>query len=1316
MNKFIMLIKNNPIISSFIVGVTSISLAVTSIFLPGPQGEPGREIEFRVTNEAIEFRYDDETTYNTLINLDQLRGPIGENGRDVVIDMNETHVVWKYSDQTTWINLIPIETLKGMAGQDGVDGQSIIIDTTSTHIVWKYEDETTWTNLVDLNSLKGEDGREVEFQTSDTHIQWRYVGDDVWKDLLLLETLRGLPGINGADGTDGVDGTNGTDGVDGREVEFQTSDTHIQWRYVGDDAWTNLILLETLQGIQGLPGENGLDGTNGTDGREVEFQTSVTHIQWRYVGDDAWIDLIEISLISGQNGTDGIDGREVEFQTNDTHLQYRYIGDEIWLDLIELSTLKGDVGVSVTTISTSETSTNFHYLYENSALLESTLIEDDPGDDYDVAVLQMQEVVLPFNDNATLYYSGYGDAGQNNPTTGNSYGYEFYYIDGFTTTDLYFGIAYLDDSSFTDVEIRISYDIDFDLWYSDAFDNGSFLTNTFDEQHIVYVDSLVIFDHNRVMVPAGASNVLVEMITLQNINYDYDLGVYILDTDPTSFLQTLDYAYGATLVPGDYDFELVEVFNLFSRPDSYYVVLATEDAIIFEGEDTSSGNLEDLGIGTGTYAFTSSSDDDAPTTIVINGTLTTNILFYIVRTNSSSTGEVVIRDNVANIYVVASDSGFIRLTSTKYTVDFEMSDGSVISLPMDAFTVSNLNNDDFYRNFLEEINYTIELNQTFIPIRTADDFQNINDCNRCNYMLMNDIDLSAIEFQQILRFRGVLDGNHHTLTGLPTMPDSIQSGYGIFKFLDGAVIKNLVIEVTDFTATSNSGFIASEAYGNDTYFENIYIKGSNIDLSYDSGILIGIIDDTKIHVNGLHIDIGLGDNGITLNSTGFLFGYADLSTIYLTGVSIKTLNVSYTSDAGIFMREMNRSKLYLENIHTYNLRITMNLSFANGYHGGLVGELLDTDAFIHNLILNVDFNDDAVNANNLGGVFGYVEDSSVTFTDITLEEVSLPTANNHVGGLIGRAFDNTEVTIKNVTGFVYTRTANQAVGGLIGSAEHSFGTNSDFIYLEHINLNVTLETFDNVTTNNVGGLIGETTGVTLWMTDIRLHGLIQYQGNNIGGVIGATYAAYAGDVNNDYLRYGINASNIQIFLEIKALDPSNDGFENTGGFIGYYQGSPYNDDDNSYTFNGSSVLQTFVQLKQYYFNGEIYSNNVDHFGGVIGLLDGGNIDYEFIKIEGHIHSVNSDFGGAMIGKISSSNVDIRHSRSLGTLDGDDILGGFIGGILNNANVDVYYSRSELIYMTNNVGFVGDIYGYDDGTNDILISTSTIQATADIQNN
>ena len=43
----------------------------------------------------------------------------------------------------------------------------------------------------------------------------------------------------------------GTPGTDGREIELKASDTHIQWRYVGDETWTNLVDLSTLKGANG---------------------------------------------------------------------------------------------------------------------------------------------------------------------------------------------------------------------------------------------------------------------------------------------------------------------------------------------------------------------------------------------------------------------------------------------------------------------------------------------------------------------------------------------------------------------------------------------------------------------------------------------------------------------------------------------------------------------------------------------------------------------------------------------------------------------------------------------------------------------------------------------------------------------------------------------------------------------------------------------------------------------------------------------------------------------------------------------------------
>ena len=58
------------------------------------------------------------------------------------------------------------------------------------------------------------------------------------------------------------------------------------------------------QGSTGLTGIDGVDGVNGADGREVEFQTTPTHIQWRYSG-GTWGDLIALSSITGASGADG---------------------------------------------------------------------------------------------------------------------------------------------------------------------------------------------------------------------------------------------------------------------------------------------------------------------------------------------------------------------------------------------------------------------------------------------------------------------------------------------------------------------------------------------------------------------------------------------------------------------------------------------------------------------------------------------------------------------------------------------------------------------------------------------------------------------------------------------------------------------------------------------------------------------------------------------------------------------------------------------------------------------------------------------------
>ncbi len=43
-------------------------------------------------------------------------------------------------------------------------------------------------------------------------------------------------------------------GADGREVELQSTATHIQWRYAGETSWVNLVAKTDLEGLQGPEG------------------------------------------------------------------------------------------------------------------------------------------------------------------------------------------------------------------------------------------------------------------------------------------------------------------------------------------------------------------------------------------------------------------------------------------------------------------------------------------------------------------------------------------------------------------------------------------------------------------------------------------------------------------------------------------------------------------------------------------------------------------------------------------------------------------------------------------------------------------------------------------------------------------------------------------------------------------------------------------------------------------------------------------------------------------------------------------------------
>lgn len=68
----------------------------------------------------------------------------------------------------------------------------------------------------------------------------------------------------------GPTGPAGPPGQDGREVELRLEGTHVQWRYLADGTWMNLVELADITGPQGPAGEQGEQGPAGPQGPQGE--------------------------------------------------------------------------------------------------------------------------------------------------------------------------------------------------------------------------------------------------------------------------------------------------------------------------------------------------------------------------------------------------------------------------------------------------------------------------------------------------------------------------------------------------------------------------------------------------------------------------------------------------------------------------------------------------------------------------------------------------------------------------------------------------------------------------------------------------------------------------------------------------------------------------------------------------------------------------------------------------------------------------------------------------------------------------------------
>ncbi len=170
-----------------------------------------------------------------------------------------------------------------------------------------YDNGTNWTSLGNIQGADGkdgDDGREVEFNVSATHIQWRYVGESTWNDLIALEDLKGEKGDQGDQGIQGEKGDTGNGiasiaktGTEGLVDTYTITFT--------DGTTTTFTVTNGAQGEQGVQGDKGDSGENG---KTPTFKIENGELKVSYDNGATWTSLGNVQGADGADGTDGRNG------------------------------------------------------------------------------------------------------------------------------------------------------------------------------------------------------------------------------------------------------------------------------------------------------------------------------------------------------------------------------------------------------------------------------------------------------------------------------------------------------------------------------------------------------------------------------------------------------------------------------------------------------------------------------------------------------------------------------------------------------------------------------------------------------------------------------------------------------------------------------------------------------------------------------------------------------------------------------------------------------------------------------------------------
>jgi hypothetical protein len=145
-----------------------------------------------------------------------------------------------------------------------------------------------------------------------------------------------------------------------------------------------------------------------------------------------------------------------------------------------------------------------------------------------------------------------------------------------------------------------------------------------------------------------------------------------------------------------------------------------------------------------------------------------------------------------------------------------------------------------------------------------------------SYVLDGDIDCTGVTWAHIgtlggVGFSGTLDGQGYAIQNL-TVNDT--NGVGLFTYIDGGTISNLVINNFDVTGTGTVGSLAARA--DNATIRWVRVEDSVVYSEYATGGMFGILDNSIVRDSSVHATDVRGRSGASMSQS--LGGFVGLSS------------------------------------------------------------------------------------------------------------------------------------------------------------------------------------------------------------------------------------------------------------------------------------------------------------------------------------------------------------------------------------------------------------------------------------------------------